>query len=126
MNDLLEFLPDAYLHAMADYYAAQRPPLPPRAIPIVSQDVLTLGQSLVIHGDPGRGIPACSGCHGSVDYKTGSAWLEGEPAVYLVTQLKAFRSGARHNDISQQMRNIARGVSPAEIEAAALYYASQP
>jgi cytochrome c553 len=61
-----------------------------------------------------------------VDYKAGSAWLEGEPAVYLRAQLEAFASGARHNDISQQMRNIARGMSREEMQAAADYYASQP
>jgi cytochrome c553 len=41
-------------------------------------------------------------------------------------QLQAFRSGKRTNDISQQMRNIARAMTPQEIEEAAAYYASQP
>jgi cytochrome c553 len=45
--------------------------------------------------------------------------------VYLETQLQAFASGTRHNDISEQMRNIARGMTPVEIERAASYYASQ-
>ena len=35
-------------------------------------------------------------------------------------------SGARHNNISQQMRNVARSLTPAEIDEAAKYYASQP
>jgi cytochrome c553 len=40
--------------------------------------------------------------------------------------LQAFASGARHNDIDQQMRNVARQMTPDEISDAAHYYASQP
>jgi len=46
--------------------------------------------------------------------------------VYLRTQLLAFASVDRHNDISQQMRNIARSMTQIEIQQAATYYASQP
>jgi cytochrome c553 len=44
----------------------------------------------------------------------------------MKAQLQAFTSGQRRNDISQQMRNIARAMTPREIDAAAAYYASQP
>jgi cytochrome c553 len=80
---------------------------------------------IVQHGAPMRNIPPCATCHGEIDHQVGSPWLEGESAVYLRTQLQAFASGTRHNDISEQMRNIARGMTPAEIERAASYYASQ-
>ena len=63
MNYLLAFLPDPYLQAIADYFAAENPPLPPPTVPIVSKDMLALGKSIVTSGDPDRGIPACSGCH---------------------------------------------------------------
>jgi cytochrome c553 len=39
--------------------------------------------------------------------------------------LQAF-AGARHNDIGQQMRNVARQMTSNEISEAAHYYASQP
>jgi cytochrome c553 len=81
---------------------------------------------IVMNGAPMRNIPPCATCHGTVDYKLGTEWLEGESAAYLRTQLEAFASGERHNDISQQMRNIARGMTLAEMEQAATYYASQP
>jgi cytochrome c553 len=81
---------------------------------------------IVESGAPMRNIAPCASCHGGVDYKAGSAWLEGESAVYLKAQLEAFASGARHNDISQQMRNIARGMSREEMRQAADYFASQP
>jgi cytochrome c553 len=80
---------------------------------------------IVTNGAPMRNIAPCGSCHGSLAAKLGSPWLEGESAVYLRAQLVAFASGARHNDISEQMRNVARGMTPAEIEAAAEYYAGQ-
>jgi cytochrome c553 len=80
---------------------------------------------IVLHGAPMRNVPPCATCHGEVDYKVGTEWLEGESATYLRTQLEAFSSGDRHNDISQQMRNIARRMTPTEIQQAATWYANQ-
>ena len=81
---------------------------------------------IVISGAPLRGIAPCGACHGTLDNKVGSPWLEGQPAAYIKAQLEAFASGARRNDIGQQMRNIARRLTPEEIEQAAAYYSSQP
>jgi cytochrome c553 len=44
----------------------------------------------------------------------------------IKAQLEAFASDVRRNDTNEQMRNIARGLTPQEIEEAANYYASQP
>jgi cytochrome c553 len=100
----------AYLPRLPGYH-----PEPPRA-----------PGTIVVYGAPTRGIAPCGSCHGSLDNKTGSPWLEGQSATYLKAQLEAFASGQRHNDINAQMRNIARAMTPAEIEEAAAYYASQP
>jgi cytochrome c553 len=81
---------------------------------------------IVVSGAPMRNIPPCAACHGGLASKLGSPWLEGESPVYLRTQLEAFATGTRHNDISEQMRNIARNMTPTEISAAARYYAGQP
>jgi cytochrome c553 len=81
---------------------------------------------VVTIGAPMRNIPPCGACHGDIDNKAGSPWLGGQSAVYIKAQLQAFASGARHNDISLQMRNIARQMTPDEIDQAAAYYASQP
>ena len=51
---------------------------------------------IVIYGAPMRGIAPCGACHGSLDNKTGSPWLEGQSEVYLKAQLQAFASGQRH------------------------------
>jgi cytochrome c553 len=81
---------------------------------------------VVINGAPLRNIAPCGACHGALDNKAGSPWLEGQSAVYIKSQLDAFASNERRNDISEQMRNVARRMTPEEIEEAAQYYASQP
>ena len=100
----------AYLPRLPEYHPASAGPAPP----------------IVVSGAPMRNIPPCATCHGGLDNKTGSPWLDGQPATYIRAQLQAFATGARHNDISQQMRNIARQMTPEEIDEAALYYSSQP
>lgn len=81
---------------------------------------------IVSNGAPMRNIAPCGSCHGGLDTKAGSPWLGGQSAVYIKAQLQAFVSGVRRNDISQQMRNIARQMTPEEMDQAARYYAAQP
>lgn len=77
---------------------------------------------IVLDGAPMRNIAPCGACHGETDHKPGSPWLPGQPTAYIKAQLTAFASGTRHNDISAQMRNIARQMTPDEIDAVAKYY----
>jgi cytochrome c553 len=81
---------------------------------------------ILLSGAPMRNIPPCGACHGELSNKTGSPWLEGQPEAYLLAQLQAFATGARRNDIDAQMRNVARGMTAAEIDTAATWYASHP
>src|ERR1700733_2220251 len=81
---------------------------------------------VVARGAPMRNIPTCSSCHGTTNPKPGTPWLDGQSAVYIKAQLQAFGSGTRRNDISEQMRNIARQMTSDEINDAARYYASRP
>jgi cytochrome c553 len=120
MTPMVANLSDQDMADLAAYYA-YLPRLPPyHPVPGLPTP------SIVAHGAPMRNIAPCAACHGGLDVKTGSPWLEGESEVYLKAQIQAFASGDRHNDISGQMRNIARHMTPEEIEAAARYYASQP
>jgi cytochrome c553 len=89
-------------------------------------DSTAAAPQIVARGAPMRNVPACSSCHGATDAKLGTPWLEGQSAVYIKAQLQAFATGARRNDISEQMRNIARQMTAAEIDEAARYYASRP
>ena len=81
---------------------------------------------IVADGAPMRSIAPCGACHGELGNKAGAPWLEGQPVTYLHAQLEAFANGARRNDIDEQMRNVARGMTPAEIDAASRFYAGRP
>jgi cytochrome c553 len=81
---------------------------------------------IVVTGAPMRNIPPCGSCHGDIDNKAGSPWLGGQSTVYIKAQLQAFASGARRNDIHEQMRNIARQMTAEEIDQVARYYEAQP
>jgi cytochrome c553 len=63
----------------------------------------------------------CQNCHGKngVAVLPGAANLSGQQKEYLVEQLKAFRSGSRHNE---QMSIIAKPLTDADIEALAAWY----
>jgi len=80
---------------------------------------------LVKVGDPMRNIAPCASCHGGMEQKLGTPWLEGMPQEYLATQLGHFASGERRNDSHAQMRNMARALTKKEIEEVAVFYARQ-
>lgn len=116
MSPMARDLSDQDMRDLAAYYAS----LPPYSRLHGDEP------DIVAHGAPLRNIPACAACHGGVDSKVGSPWLDGLPAVYTKAQLLDFANGTRHNDISEQMRNIARNMTPEEIDAAAAWYAGRP
>ena len=114
MQALASGLSEQEIRDLAAFYAQLPRPSPaPAPTPV---------PRLVTVGDPMRNIAPCASCHGGIDKKPGSPWLEGMSNVYLVTQLAQFASGARRNDSLQAMRNIARQMTPAEIDAVARYY----
>ena len=79
-------------------------------------------QRLVFAGDPQRGIPPCSACHGPGGYKLGAPALQGQRAAYIERQLAAFAQGTRENDIFQQMRIVAKQLTQDEMRALAVFY----
>ena len=117
MAPLVADLSDPDMRDLAAYYAY---------LPRLTDSSANHPPRIVASGAPLRGIAPCGACHGEVGSKASAAWLEGQPVVYLRAQLAAFASGARHNDIDEQMRNVARAMSPQEIDAAARYYAEHP
>ncbi len=112
---------------VAAYVATQPGGLPPPSGDRVPESGRSLRESdpakrLVFAGDPQRGIPPCSACHGPGGYKLGAPTLRGQQANYIETQLVAFAQGLRQNDIFEQMRIIARQLSPDEMQAVAVFY----
>jgi cytochrome c553 len=119
MMPLVADLSDQDMRELAAYYAYL-----PRVHDERAVDAET--PRIVADGAPMRNIAPCGACHGELGSKIGAPWLEGQPVAYLQAQLDAFANGTRRNDIDQQMRNVARGMTPAEIAAASRHYAGSP
>ena len=113
----------------AVYFAAQPGGLPALTGDRAPESGRSLRQSdpakrLIFAGDPQRGIPPCSACHGPGGYKLGAPALQGQQANYIEEQLLAFAQGMRQNDVFEQMRIIARQLTSDEMHAVAAFYAA--
>ena len=87
-------------------------------------DKVETGERLFRGGNLASGVAACSACHGPAGAgNLGAKFpaIAGQHADYTSKTLKDFRSGARSNDPSKMMRDIAAKMSDAEIEAVAQY-----
>lgn len=127
MNYLLEFLPEAYLRAMADYYAAQHPAMPAPPPSNVSAEFLDRGRALVTRGDVERSIPACASCHGPAltGMEPGIPGLLGLRAVYISAQLGAWRYGTRTALAPDCMQVIAGHLTEQDVTAVAAWLSSR-
>jgi cytochrome c553 len=121
MSVMAEDLDAADLADIAAYFAVQKPMRGQggnsnRAVP-----------DLFVHGDAGRGIPACAGCHGrhgegrAGENGTLYPLIGGQRKVYLRAQLTAWKLGERKNSPDGVMNRIAASLSDDEIEALADY-----
>ena len=82
---------------------------------------LALPADTLFAGDPAPVIAPCSACHGPGGYKLGAPALQHQRIIYIGSQLWASLS-MRQNDITDQMRTIARQLTPEEMHAVAAYY----
>jgi cytochrome c553 len=128
MNYLLEFLPDAYLKQIAEHFASLRPPFPAPAVPVVSNEILARGEALVTHGDPQRGVRACSGCHGPTftGMEPAIPGLLGLRASYISAQLGAWRYGTRTAAAPDCMQIVAGLLTEDDVKAVAAWLSSRP
>ena len=84
----------------------------------------TVAHRLIEVGDPLRGIAPCSSCHGPVGLTPGAPGLKGQQRAYIELQLQLFKKGDRRNDISEQMRSVARQLTSEEIAMLAAHYSN--
>lgn len=119
MAPMVVGLNDQDMRDLAAYYAYL-----PRVPAQQNRTAMTI-PGIVATGAPMRNIAPCASCHAVNASKPGAPWLEGQPYPYLLNQLSAFANGTRHNDTSEQMRNVARQMTPQEIELAVRFYAAQ-
>jgi cytochrome c553 len=128
MNYLLAYLPDAYLHEIAEYFATQQTPFPVLPKPNVGPQVLALGQQLALKGDPARHIPACAACHNAslTGVLPDIPSLLGLHSKYISAQLGAARYGTRTTAGAKCMRPIIAKLSETDITAVSAYLSSLP
>jgi cytochrome c553 len=128
MNYLLEYISDAYLQRMADYFAALRPPALPSAVVEVSADLLARGRLLVTTGDPAHGVPACVRCHAPslTGMMPAIPGLTGLHASYISAQLGAWRYGTRTAAAPDCMQIVAASLTESDVSAVAAWLASLP
>lgn len=132
MAYLLENQSDAALRALAQHFAAQRPPLGGTAAAAQASrdgrpaDSASLAR-LVREGDPARRLPACAACHGEQlgGVAPGVPGLTGLPADYLLAQLGAWREGKRRAREPDCMAQIVQRVRPEELAPLARWLAAQ-
>ena len=112
MTPLAQALGDADIQNLAAYFASLSCAAPARK---------TLGGDAVA----GKVLTKnCTACHGETGISGNPAWpnIAGQRAGYLVNVLKAFRAGLRKDPM---MAGVARGLSDADIDNLAAYYAGQ-
>jgi len=119
MAGMVANLSDDDMRNVAAYYGAQK--LKPEGAK--SKELAEQGQKLYRGGNAASGVAACAGCHGPSGAGIPGQYprISGQFAVYLESQLQAFKTGTRANDPNGMMRAVATRMSEAEIKAVAEY-----
>jgi cytochrome c553 len=88
-----------------------------------NKDTVELGRKIYRGGIADRGVAACASCHGATGSGIPAQYprIAGQHQDYTVTQLQAFKTGARAN--SPQMATLAKRLSDEEMKAVADYIA---
>jgi len=120
MTGAVKFLSDDALVKVSAYFGTLDPPRPapaPKPAP-----------KAAAQKDPvlaGKGVAeACAGCHGDngVSKTPGSPSLTGLDPKYLVSAIKAYKTGQRKDNL---MKSLVAGLSDADAGNVALYYSLQ-
>jgi cytochrome c553 len=126
MNDAVAALSERDMADLAAFYAS----LPRAPLPASPATPAPAAGSLASVGDGVRMIVACDACHG--ERGSGNPGFYGMPSLRgqkyddLHFELTSFRSGDRGNDVYRVMRDPARRLTDAEIDALASYYSGVP
>jgi len=121
MNGMAAPLTEQQMKDLAAYFSSQE--AKGGATP---EQYIEAGEALYRGGDESRGIAACIACHGANgngQSLSGFPDISGQHVEYTITQLKAFRSGMRNNDMNGMMRDIAMKLTDEDIEILANYLA---
>jgi cytochrome c553 len=87
-------------------------------------ELVALGEKIYRAGNPGSGVPACSGCHGPAGMGSNLARfprLSGQHSEYTDQTLQLWRSAERQNYPNGMMRGVAANMTDEEIAAVSAY-----
>jgi cytochrome c553 len=111
-------LDDAMIESVASYFAQQTPDRGQAQDPAE----VAAGANIYKNGVAAREVPACNACHADDAHGNGAVpRLAGQHRAYLASQLEAFKSNVRANDM---MNPNAKNMTPQDIEAVSAYLAS--
>ena len=119
MAPMVATLSEADISDLAAYYASLK-----GTVGSTAEKYVNAGQTLYRAGNAGNGLAACMACHGPSGKGNPAAKypsLTGQYATYTATQLKAFKTATRGNDLNGVMRDIAAKMTNDDIEAVASY-----
>jgi cytochrome c553 len=126
---IVQFADDAYLREIAEHFAAEAPRTraADTGLEALTDERRKIAERLVEQGDPARGVPACSDCHGKAltGLEPGIPALLGLPADYIVAQFGAWREGARHGAPPDCMHDVANAIAIDDIRAIATWLSQQ-
>jgi len=120
MIGMLDAFSESDLADIAAYYADQD-----RAYGAAKAEMVELGEAIYRFGIARKDVAACTACHSPEGNGNGPAKfpaLAGQWPEYTIAQLKAFQSGARHNDgDGRMMQTTAMDMNDKEMAAVASY-----
>lgn len=127
MRHLVQFMSDDYLRAIAQYFASLDLPSPPAQATRLTVEQERTARRVVMQGAPERGLPACTSCHGQqlAGRLPATPGLLTLPADYLRAQLGAWRTGQRKAHAPDCMGDVARRLTPEEIDTTARWLSAQ-
>ncbi len=127
MNYLLAYLPDAYLHEIAEHFSKERPEFSKPEKTLASPATLARGQLIATQGVGAQQVPACVACHGAglTGMEPGIPGLAGLRSSYIAAQLTRWRVGDRHAAAPDCMKRIASRLSETDVTAVADWLSQQ-
>ncbi len=124
MTPIAKALTPEDTEAAARYYSGlSRPAIKPEP---ADPALIARGKSLAINGAWDRQVPPCFKCHatGGVGVPPSFPSIAGQHASYTVSQLQAWKKGARTNDPQKLMKAVVQGLTTDDMRAVAEYLAT--
>ena len=128
MTRLLDPLSEPYLLEVAQHFAQLELPYEPPPASRAAPALLERGRAIALQGVAAANLPACASCHGEAltGVQPNTPGLLGLSRDYLNAQLGAWRTGQRRAHAPDCMAQVARGLSPEDLDAVSTWLAAQP